>query len=319
MAELPLTSCPTRDAIFAAYEADTSDGFRSHLGASLIGKECERALWYDFRWTTKAKFPGRVLRLFETGNREEERLVRNLRRTGATVVEVDPQSGRQFRVAAHGGHFGGSLDAVAINLIEAPKTWHVVEFKTHAQKSFTDLGAKRVRESKPQHYAQIQVYMLLTEISRAIYLAVNKNTDDLYVERIELDKAFAAQLLEKAGRIIFAQNPPARINEDPAWYQCRFCDHANVCHGKQAAEITCRTCLHATPIDGGWHCARHNKSLTEVDQRTACTHHLYLPPLVPGRQVDAGEGWVEYEFADSVRWRDVGLNKNTQPQCEVSK
>ena len=39
MAELPLTSCPTRDAIFAAYEADTSDGFRSHLGASLIGKE----------------------------------------------------------------------------------------------------------------------------------------------------------------------------------------------------------------------------------------------------------------------------------------
>ena len=319
MAELPVTSCPTRDAIFAAYEADTSDGFRSHLGASLIGKECERALWYDFRWTTKARFPGRVLRLFETGNREEERLVRNLRRTGATVVEVDPQSGRQFRVAAHGGHFGGSLDAVAINLIEAPKTWHVVEFKTHAQKSFTDLATKRVRESKPQHYAQIQVYMLLTEISRAIYLAVNKNTDDLYVERIELDKAFAAQLLEKAGRIIFAQNPPARINEDPAWYQCRFCDHADVCHGKQAAEINCRTCLHATPIDGGWHCARHNKSLTEVDQRTACELHLYLPPLVPGRQVDAGEGWVEYEFTDGARWRDVGLNKNTQPQSEVLK
>ena len=96
---------------------------------------------------------------------------------------------------------------MAINLIEAPKTWHVVEFKTHAQKSFTDLAAKKVRESKPQHYAQMQVYMLLTEISRAIYLAVNKNTDDLYVERIELDKAFAAQLLEKAGRIIFAPNP----------------------------------------------------------------------------------------------------------------
>ena len=263
MADLPDISSPTREAIFAGYERDANEGFRTHLGASLIGKACERALWYDFRWTTKAKFPGRVLRLFETGNREEERLVRNLRRTGATVVEVDPQSGRQFRVAAHGGHFGGSLDAVAINLIEAPKTWHVVEFKTHAQKSFTDLAAKKVRESKPQHYAQMQVYMLLTEISRAIYLAVNKNTDDLYV-----------------------------------------------CHGKQAAEINCRTCLHATPIDGGWQCARHNKSLSEVDQRTACERHLYLPALIPGEQADAGEDWVEYVFPDGAHWRDIGINKS---------
>ena len=319
MAELPLTSCPTRDAIFAAYEADTSDGFRSHLGASLIGKECERALWYDFRWTTKAKFPGRVLRLFETGHLAEARLVQNLRRTGATVLEVDPETGRQFRVQAHGGHFGGSLDGVAINLLEAPKTWHVLEFKTHSAKSFADLAAKHVRQSKPQHFAQMQIYMSLTGLTRALYVAVNKDNDDLYIERVELDTAVSTRLLEKAQRVIFAATPLPRISEDPSWYQCRLCDHAEVCHGKQAAEINCRTCLHATPIDGGWHCARHNKSLTEVNQRTACTHHLYLPPLVPGRQVDAGEGWVEYEFADGLRWRDVGLNKNTQPQCEVSK
>jgi hypothetical protein len=310
MAELPLTSCPTRDAIFAAYEADTNDGFRSHLGASLIGKECERALWYDFRWTTKAKFPGRVLRLFETGHLAEARLVQNLRRTGATVLEVDPETGRQFRVAAHGGHFGGSLDGIALNLLEAPKTWHVLEFKTHSAKSFADLAAKHVRQSKPQHFAQMQIYMSLTGLTRALYVAVNKDNDDLYIERVELDTAVSTRLLEKAQRVIFAATPLPRISEDPSWYQCRLCDHAEVCHGKQAAEINCRTCLHATPIDGGWHCARHNKSLTEVDQRTACAHHLYLPPLVPGRQVDAGEGWVEYEFADGVRWRDIGLNKH---------
>ena len=319
MAELPLTSCPTRDAIFAAYEADTSDGFRSHLGASLIGKECERALWYDFRWTTKAKFPGRVLRLFETGHLAEARLVQNLRRTGATVLEVDPETGRQFRVQAHGGHFGGSLDGVALNLLEAPKTWHVLEFKTHSAKSFADLATKHVRQSKPQHFAQMQIYMSLTGLTRALYVAVNKDNDDLYIERVELDTAVSTRLLEKAQRVIFAATPLPRISEDPSWYQCRLCDHADVCHGKQAAEINCRTCLHASPIDGGWHCARHNKSLTEVNQRTACAHHLYLPPLVPGRQVDAGEGWVQYEFADGVRWRDVGLNKNTQPQSEVSK
>ena len=310
MAELPAITSLTREAIFAGYEADASDGFRSHLGASLIGKACERALWYDFRWTTKARFEGRVLRLFETGNREEERLVRNLRRTGATVLEVDPETGRQFRVQAHGGHFGGSLDGVAIHLLEAPKAWHVLEFKTHSNKSFTDLVAKKVRESKPQHFAQMQIYMRLMGMNRAMYLAVNKDTDDLYVQRVEADVAYAEQLLEKARRIIFAPTPLPRISEEPSWYQCRLCDHADVCHGTRAAEVNCRTCLHSSPVEGGWHCDRHQKPLSEVDQRTGCEQHLYLPPLVPAAQVDAGEDWVDYEFSDGVRWRDAGLNKH---------
>ena len=310
MAELPAITSLTREAIFAGYEADASDGFRSHLGASLIGKACERALWYDFRWTTKARFEGRVLRLFETGNREEERLVRNLRRTGATVLEVDPETGRQFRVQAHGGHFGGSLDGVAIHLLEAPKAWHVLEFKTHSNKSFTDLVAKKVRESKPQHFAQMQIYMHLMGMNRAMYLAVNKDTDDLYVQRVEADVAYAEQLLEKARRIIFAPTPLPRISEEPSWYQCRLCDHADVCHGTRAAEVNCRTCLHSSPVEGGWHCDRHQKPLSEVDQRTGCEQHLYLPPLVPAAQVDAGEDWVDYEFSNGVRWRDAGLNKH---------
>ena len=310
MAELPAITSLTREAIFAGYEADASEGFRSHLGASLIGKACERALWYDFRWTTKARFEGRVLRLFETGNREEERLVRNLRRTGATVLEVDPETGRQYRVQAHGGHFGGSLDGVALHLLEAPKAWHVLEFKTHSNKSFTDLVAKKVRESKPQHFAQMQIYMHLMGMNRAMYLAVNKDTDDLYVQRVEADVAYTEQLLEKARRIIFAPTPLPRISEEPSWYQCRLCDHADVCHGPRAAEVNCRTCLHSTPVEGGWHCDRHQKPLSEVDQRTGCEQHLYLPPLVPAAQVDAGEDWVDYEFPNGVRWRDAGLNKH---------
>jgi hypothetical protein len=197
MAELPIKLCPTREAIFSAYEADSGDGFRSHLGASLIGKHCERALFYDFRWVTRAKHEGRLLRLFETGQLEESRLVLNLRRVGATVLEVDPDTGRQFRVQAHGGHFGGSLDGVAINLLEAPKTWHVLEFKTHSNKSFNELVAKTVRESKPQHFAQMQIYMHLMGMARAMYMAVNKDNDDLYIERVEVDTEYAKACWQK--------------------------------------------------------------------------------------------------------------------------
>ncbi len=63
MAELPSITSPTREAIFAAYEADAGDGFRAHLGASLIGKECERDLWFDMRGIARAWHLGRLLRL----------------------------------------------------------------------------------------------------------------------------------------------------------------------------------------------------------------------------------------------------------------
>ena len=88
MAPLPPPPTPTLDAIYAAYVAEADDGFRDHLGASIIGKDCERALWYDFRWAARRGFSGRMLRLFDTGKREEDRLVRDLRRTGATVLDA---------------------------------------------------------------------------------------------------------------------------------------------------------------------------------------------------------------------------------------
>jgi hypothetical protein len=35
-----------------------------------------------------------------------------------------------------------------------------------------------------------------------------------------------------------------RISEDPAWFECRFCDHHDLCHGDAAAEVTCgRACI----------------------------------------------------------------------------
>ncbi|CAK0756712.1 PDDEXK_1 domain-containing protein [Azospirillaceae bacterium] len=298
MVALPLQSSPTLDAIYAAYEADAADGFRDHLGASLIGKECLRALWFDFRWTTRAAFSGRMLRLFETGQLEEARIVRNLRRTGATVLEVDPETGRQWRVGAHGEHFGGSMDAVAVGLLEAPKTWHVLEFKTHSVKSFAELKRQSVQTSKPMHYAQMQVYLHLTGMMRAMYVAVCKDTDEIYIERLHADPAVGEALLTKAGRVIEAVRPPEKLSLDSTWWKCRLCEHHGLCHDGGSAERNCRTCLHSSPVESGWHCSRFNRTLSSTDQRKGCNHHLYIPDLVPGEQVNAGDDWVKYQMPD---------------------
>lgn len=122
MVLLPPPAEPTVTAIYAAYEADAADGHRTHLGASVIGGACDRAIWYGFRWATRVLHTGRLLRLFETGNLAEARFVANLRRIGVTVLDLDLETGRQWTLRDASGHFGGSMDAVAIGLPDAPQT-----------------------------------------------------------------------------------------------------------------------------------------------------------------------------------------------------
>lgn len=299
MAPLPQPTKPTIDAIYRAYEA-AREPERPHLGASVIGKECERALWYSFRWATAVKHSGRVLRLFERGQREEEVFNANLRAVGIEVWETDPHTGRQWNYKAHGGHFGLSLDGIALGILEAPKTRHSLEYKTSSNKLFEKLKKEGVQQAKPEHYAQMQIGMHLSGLTRCFYLCVNKDTDELYSERVRYDKAAGEAILAKAMRIITATEPPPRISERPDWYVCRFCDHHALCHEGAIPEVNCRTCCHSTPeLDGNqrWSCAWLKCDLPVEIQRRGheCQHHRFIPALLPWRAVDASEegNWTE--------------------------
>lgn len=254
MVEIPAPQQQTRDKIYAWEEQNQEDSRREHLGGSLIGRECERQLWYGFRWALNKKHDGRLLRLFRRGHEEEDRFVKALRGIGCEVHEVD-DSGNQYRMRDLGGHFSGSIDGAVLGLPEAPKTWHLTEFKTHNDKSFKALEKAGVQESKPEHYAQMQVYMHYTGLTRALYMAVNKNDDAIYTERIKYDVAHATTLIEKARRVITRGTPPERIG-GPDWYKCKWCDFNSICHQGAAPDKNCRTCRHSKPNieQGGWTC-----------------------------------------------------------------
>lgn len=306
MALLPTPQTSLADLIYQAREKAQDRKPRPHLGASLIGDPCARKLWYGFRWVQPVEFRGKTLRLFERGQNEEEVFVRDLRSIGVEVWERDPDTGKQFTVSAHGGHFGGSLDGIGLGIPEAPKTKHVLEFKTHGDKSFKDLEKKGVKDAKPLHYAQMQIYMRRKKFDRALNMAVNKNDDSLYTERIRLDKTFADELIAKAGRIITAQNPPAGISEDPAWWECKFCEFRALCHKiTDALPLpNCRTCSHSTPLLDGdkvWHCAIHDGAIPLDFQYEGCMRHCYIPNLLkPWEVMDATDSGIVYATAPKV-------------------
>lgn len=255
------TSSDIPGRIYSYHEKKTDNSFRPHLGASIIGRDCLREIWYSFRWYKKPSFDGRMLRLFETGQLAEDRIVTELRGIGIRVTD------QQKRVLIL-PHFSGSIDGLGQGFTES-KVVHVLEFKTHNAKSFA-LLPKGVQASKPCHYAQMQTYMGGLHIDRAYYIAINKDTDEVYAERVKYDASFFESIKMKANEIITATTAPDRIAPNPARFECRFCDYKSICHGGEAPERNCRTCKWSRFVDDGMECTCHG-GLVPVDfQREGC-------------------------------------------------
>lgn len=296
-----------------------SDGHRGHLGASVIGKSCSRALWFAFRWVYYHEFDGRMYRLFQRGHFEEARFTGYLEGIGCEVTVFDkvllfhPESDsyfygnleensdpllevvednpaheieaekrgiymdkgkRQIRIGACRGHFGGSIDAK----IKLPARYGIEqdvlflgEYKTQGSQKFGKLVEKGVQLDKYQHFCQQSIYGLKLGLKYAIYMSVNKNTDDLYIEVIELDWTLGRELEEKAERIIFAAEPPPKIAASATFFECKWCDFNATCWLNKPAEKNCRSCVRCVPVDDAqWFCNLHGANVPKDFIKQGC-------------------------------------------------
>jgi hypothetical protein len=284
MAPIPPPSDTTLTRIWQAWEKKNQRRDSRRLGASIIGRECDRALWYSFRWAKRTVFQGRMLRLFARGILEEATIVADLRAAGVNVLELDPDTGKQWEFTDLADHFVCKLDGAACGLVEAPTAWHVCEFKTMNEKTFATLQKVGVQVAKPEHWAQMQTGMGMSGMDRALYVAVNKNNDDIHMERIPFDAKAWARLRQRAKEIIFTLEPPDRMpGAGPAHFKCKLCDFHGICHETgEIAEKNCRTCRHSIALeDGGWGCDKHQKVLSLEEQQAGCADHAHRPGMVP--------------------------------------
>lgn len=246
--------------IDAAVVRTNPSSHRRHLGASLIGDECWLKLWFSFRWVKLERFSGRQLRLFQRGHEEEVRFVRFLRAAGWGVDDVDPETGQQYKISACGGHFGGSLDGIGTPPKHYDLPPHVLlEFKTSNKNRMGNLIKNKVKLAHARHWAQMCVYGLKKNLSTALYMAVNKDNDDIHCEPVELDWAHGEAQLDKAQRIIQAPVGPPRVSDDSTFFQCKWCAFRRICHkgvaDPEPIEKNCRSCRWAAPGENkAWFC-----------------------------------------------------------------
>lgn len=244
---------------------------RNHLGISIIGDECWRKLWYSFRWVKLEQFEGRMRRLFQRGHREEPHFEQFLLWAGINFRSIDPRTDKQYKLSKVNGHYGGSTDGIGI------VSWCedlpiILEFKTHNLKSFTELKEKKVKLAKPQHLDQMSGYGQGFEIKHGLYCAVCKDNDEWYFEFVELDWNRGIELEKKASDIVYAKTPPAKINENPSFYKCKFCSaFRGICHYNEPIEKNCRSCEFASPVDNGeWFCNKFNGNIPKDFIKVGC-------------------------------------------------
>jgi CRISPR/Cas system-associated exonuclease Cas4 (RecB family) len=139
----------------------------------------------------------------------------------ASEVNIPPQS-----------LVSGRADAI----VSDGKDLYVLDIK-----SMNSMLFDKMTEPKPENVDQIQMYLHFFKVQKGILLYVNKNTLDLKEYMVDYDKKRVTGLLKQLEEIkekIDADLIPAKLENYPDNWQCRYCQYKPVCIMANSKEIS---------------------------------------------------------------------------------
>lgn len=195
---------------------------RDYIGASTIGSDCLRQIWYEFKGFEATQVPTKMRRTWTIGKVLENTILDWLSEAGLEILRSWPDLS-----ANDMPYFKGHIDAI---WMKKGKPFAILEIKTAKDASYMIFVKKGLRTWQPNYYAQIQSYMGMSRIHIAYIVVLNKDTSELSDELVIFDPDFYQKLCEKALMIANAKIPLPRINGSPLWFQCKMCKFNKICH-----------------------------------------------------------------------------------------
>lgn len=196
---------------------------RDYIGASSIGSECWRQIWYEFNEFEGLEVPNKTKRTWEVGKNLEILVIEWLEATGLNITNtwIDLRDDEL-------PYFRGHVDALLMNKDNQPK--EIIEIKTAKDGSFNQFVKNGLKKWQPKYYAQIQSYMGMSGIHSASILVLNKDNSDLFDEKVPFSPEFYESLKNKAKAIHDSKTEPPRISGNPLWFTCKTCRFRKECH-----------------------------------------------------------------------------------------
>lgn len=202
-------------------QSQVEDSLRDYIGASSIGSDCLRKIWYEYKGVKAKKVPSRFRRTWAIGKRLEGLVIEWLKDAGVSI-ELEDKTYYAPETEVFRGHFDG--------IIVSGNDKSILEIKTAKDASFKIFVKSGLKIWNPQYYAQVQSYMGMSGINSAYILVLNKDNSEISDELVLFDVDFYQRLVEKALMISEAMLAPPRVHNSPIWYQCKMCKYNKVCH-----------------------------------------------------------------------------------------
>jgi len=193
--------------------------------ASSLGHPCERKLVFDrTKWQEATLHDVGLQFIFDEGNLQEAAVLRDLADAGWHVIEQQRDyEWKEYQITAH-------LDGKVV-LDKA----FTLEIKSMNPYTFTQINTAQDILQSRKHYirayaAQGQIYMLLSNSEKMVFVFKNKSTGQLKEIWMDLDYQFAEELIQKATRINWHVNA-GTIPDPIAWNEdiCGRCPFAHIC------------------------------------------------------------------------------------------
>jgi len=281
MANIGLMLSPTIELLRSDLEKNADKNLPYSLEIESCGSDCQRKKWFQFHWVLNAKKSAEELSINSMAESAKDRILDRLYRAGVNVKKLDHRTDKKWKAECFNGHVAGEIDAIIMSgLPDSPNKEHILFVSSMSDSEFKDIGEKGILNHDIEKFRTIQVYMFLFGIERAFFVAENRNTGELFTDRVRLDKNLAGIIIGGFESVIQANTMPDAKTK----LECDSCTYKALCDGESCAAKNCRTCLHSTPLLDGdkvaWKCERYNQNVPAEYQSKGCDNHLFIPCLV---------------------------------------
>ena len=143
MTDAAVITDPTIEALRQQMVRDFEPSQRTYLGGSVIGRDCERQLWQDFRWVLQGIPDADTIARFSDGHSSEEVIGKRLNAIPGLTLWTHNKDGKQFGYEAVGGHVRMHIDGVIKGLIQDKDNVYLWEAKCVNERKFRSLQKKK--------------------------------------------------------------------------------------------------------------------------------------------------------------------------------
>lgn len=249
------------------------------LPPSKLGHECSAYPWHLFRWSAKVRKPGSVARLGKGGKDDEARVINSLRLAGWKINDRG-DGGEQHTGRSHNGHVVSKIEGFAENPKWFAGETVLLEIKGLNRRRFNLIkSGKPLRLVEQQHWAQAIKYMHQFHLRYCLYIAICRDTGELWAHIIAADDDAAQVLNDLAWSIIRSKVPPGKISNVATNHVCKQCDMIGPCQLGEPPPRTCRSCFYCVPSEtdfGQMHCEKWASTIPEDYIETTCNQYTRI-------------------------------------------